>query len=317
MSVSLPAPETSQESIPQPLASAGHQPTLDSLRSVARRMQGDDRVVATILGLGVTVLLLFAAAVAVWYSQRPKETTVVELVPPPPSAGFEGEGGDHGDTPGADGKGVGPVPSTTFDTVDASDPPPGEQTVPTDHVLHELAKRLEEVETISGPLPPDDSKDPDGKPTKDGPPGDRLPRSARWSFRFGGSTVEEYSAMLDHFGIELGAVKGTEVRYVSKFSAAAFAVRGADPAQPERRFFCIWAEANRKAIDARLLQAAGVSTDGAIIALFLPDVLTAELERIEKAFANRPVQAISRTEFKVVPRADGGFEWRVESQRGR
>jgi hypothetical protein len=145
----------------------------------------------------------------------------------------------------------------------------------------------------------------------DGPPG--IPRYKRWEIYYAsGGTMEEYARQLDYFKIELAAVGGEEVIYLSNLSAPAPS-RRTGAGDQEKRLYMSWRQGNLKQADRRLLSKAGVQADGKLIVQFYSPEIEQRLAQLEVAFAGRKPGQIRRTRFAVRKAADG-YEYYVLDQ---
>lgn len=140
-----------------------------------------------------------------------------------------------------------------------------------------------------------------------------VPSYARWDIRYPSQNLDEYAAMLDFFGIELGVVRpGQSVTYVSGLSGAKPILR--QGGGEENRLNFRWQDAPRRRADVDLLKRKGVPTEGAILVQFFPAELEQKLLEIELRQANRPVRDIQKTRFGIRP-AGSGFEFYVVEQQ--
>jgi hypothetical protein len=145
----------------------------------------------------------------------------------------------------------------------------------------------------------------------DGPPG--LPRFKRWEIYYAeAGTLDEYARQLDFFKIELAAIDGDQVTYVSNFTAGTPTKRTA-PGAAEKRLYMSWRQGNLKQADRQLLERAGVSPQNKLIVQFYPPDVENRLAQLELAFAGRKPGQIRRTRFAVRAAGDG-FEYYVLDQ---
>jgi hypothetical protein len=297
------------------------------LHDLARRTYRSDSIVSTVLGLISVVALLFVGVVAVWLStiewrKAQKQHADVQMVDVEPEDGEEGAAG-----PGMDftGGGTSVQGENTMDTVEVSEVRAEEiantpQVGDPSQMLTDMIGNIEAQTDITGPSKTSGTggaglgEGAGGTGEKGfGPGSGVIPRGQRWTITFDGGDTNVYSAQLDAFGIEIGVVRGIEVTYVSQFSSQ-LKTRKLGPDEKETRVFFIWKEPERKNLDARLIAGASVSTADAIVAHFYPGSVVLELERLEKAFANREKKQIRLTRFAIRGKGDGGYEFFVESQ---
>ncbi len=145
-----------------------------------------------------------------------------------------------------------------------------------------------------------------------GEPG--IPRGQRWEIRFAsGSTIDEYAAQLDYFGIELGVIGATSTIQYATNLASGGATRTGSGAD-EGRLYMSWQTGTLRQADRTLLSRAGVNTDGKLVVQFYPGDLENRLAELEQAFRNRTASEIRKTIFGV--RRDGGaYEFFVIDQQ--
>jgi hypothetical protein len=137
------------------------------------------------------------------------------------------------------------------------------------------------------------------------------PRALRWSIAYGAQSPEAYAQQLDHFGIELGVVRGGKITYVSNFSKGKPSVQ--QGAGDEKRLYFSWTDPARRAADAALLKKANIPTEGAAVVQFFPGKLENELARLEKEYQGKDPAQIDQTRF-AVRRTAQGYEFYVVSQ---
>ncbi len=108
----------------------------------------------------------------------------------------------------------------------------------------------------------------------------------RWFFEIvAPRSAREYGRMLDHFGVELGAVfEDGHIVYLSGLSSAP-QVRRSSHGDPETRFFTRWSSGDMLLLDRDLFSAAGVDISEARLVQFLPSDTERMLEEQEKSFA--------------------------------
>lgn len=141
-----------------------------------------------------------------------------------------------------------------------------------------------------------------------------FPREQRWYVRFiDQQDLAEYARQLDFFGIELGAIVGGKLVYVSKLSAAQPVVRTTDSGAGEKRLYMTWQGGGRKQADLQLLTKSGVNVGNGAILHFYPKATEDQLARIELDYRKRRADEIRRTYF-AVNRAATGYEFAVVQQ---
>ncbi|QDU81980.1 hypothetical protein Pla110_37320 [Polystyrenella longa] len=141
-----------------------------------------------------------------------------------------------------------------------------------------------------------------------------LSRAQRWVVRFGDKdTLEEYARQLDFFKIELGALIGSEVVYVSNISASTPTVRRRKISKDEQRLYMQWQDAGRRKSDVELMKKAGIDAKAVPVLHFYPAETENQLAQKELAYRNRNVKEIRRTYFSVSRRA-GGYAFIVTRQ---
>jgi len=146
-----------------------------------------------------------------------------------------------------------------------------------------------------------------------------VPSEQRWIIEFAERrSLELYAEQLDYFGIELAAVlPDRRIFYVRKLSSG-FETRESRIDGSDHRLFMNWkGGGERVEADKELLTKAGV-TDlvGATVLHFYPPETEQLLVQAEAEYANRPVEQIRRTNFRVAGES-GSFRFVVESQKYR
>jgi hypothetical protein len=145
-------------------------------------------------------------------------------------------------------------------------------------------------------------------------PGDGggVKRNERWEISFeSGQTELEYARQLDYFKIEIGAIVGGKISYVTQLSAARPNVRMAAGGAEDKRLYFSWRTGGRRQIDLNLLQKAGVAAPGnAIVLQFYPfetEQYLARMERdyLEKAKGTKDLRIVRKTKFQVVRDRNG------------
>jgi hypothetical protein len=141
-----------------------------------------------------------------------------------------------------------------------------------------------------------------------------IPRAQRWQVYFSeGSTLDEYAAQLDFFGIELGVVRpGSPVEYATNLSKPK-PDRRQGPRNAEQRLLFIWREGGLVDADRELLGRAGINTAGGDIVQFFPADVENQLAALEKSYRGLEPGQIRRTQFGVRS-AGRGYEFFVMRQ---
>jgi hypothetical protein len=143
---------------------------------------------------------------------------------------------------------------------------------------------------------------------------DEVPRWERWEVRYEVSSLKSYARQLDFFGIELGAVgKIPLVDYASHFTDATPVTRS-DIGSNEERLYFSWRSGRLKAMDAKLLDRAGVTVAGRTLLQFYPEKIESLLAQIEAEHAEGGrVDKLQKTIFGG-RRAGAGFEFYIIDQ---
>jgi len=141
-----------------------------------------------------------------------------------------------------------------------------------------------------------------------------FPREQRWYVRFSEQqSLDEYAKQFDFFGIEIGAIVGGKLMYVSKLSSPQPQVRTSTSGADEKRLYMTWQGGSRKQADLQLFRRAGIEVGTGAIFHFYPKPAEDQLARLEFEFKKRQAADIRRTYFAVV-RADKGYAFNVERQ---
>lgn len=135
-------------------------------------------------------------------------------------------------------------------------------------------------------------------------------RPRRWEFEFGlGVTLTQYAEMLDSLGIELGVLTSDgKVVYVSKLASIPPTVREGNSTD-EKRYYLTWVKGTTEQADQRLLERAGVRTEGRLILKFLPPELEADLAAQEQSGAGSRMNSLKGSFFRIQRRQD---QYRLE-----
>lgn len=161
---------------------------------------------------------------------------------------------------------------------------------------------------------PGSAKGTGGRPLGSGSGTGGFPREMRWHIRYGDiQTSAEYARQLDFFKIELGAIVGNELVYISNISAAAPTVRRVPSGQDEKRLYMTWKGGDRRKADLELFQKARIDVGNGMLFQFYPKDVEENLAQIEFAYRKRKASEIRRTYF-VVEKAGNGYQFSVTQQ---
>lgn len=143
-----------------------------------------------------------------------------------------------------------------------------------------------------------------------------VPRWERWEVRFISTSLSQYAAQLQHFGIELAAAGGgrEKVDYANQLTLSKPKVRSG-PSDAEKRLYMTYRTGALKEFDRQLLSRAGIQTQGRTMLQFYPRGLEARLASLERKRAGgRPLKDIKKTIFEV-RRSGAGYKFEVVDQR--
>jgi hypothetical protein len=150
-----------------------------------------------------------------------------------------------------------------------------------------------------------------------------VPPWERWEIRFTSSGLDAYASQLDFFKIELGAGGGgfAKVDYARNLAKGSPDTRKGDP-DAEKRLYMSWQKSNGAlaAFDRRLLQRAGISTQGRFVLQFYSKELERQIFDVEYRYAAAQGHTDQREWLKTVfgVRAAGrGYEFYVIEQSYR
>lgn len=275
---------------------------------------------ATIAALIVIVSVLSFA----WYATR-----IPKLPPAIPVELVENPGGSEDGSPDETLRIDSPLPETPDATIAdvAAEEPEVEQS------LDNVVASADDVATqeLSGDELPTPADQPVGLGTRNaGRPGSAsgtgrralgsgsglrgFPREQRWFVRFiDQQDLSEYARQLDFFGIEIGAIVGGKLVYVSKLSAPQPQVRTANSGAGETRLYMTWQGGGRKQADLQLMTKAGINVGNGAILHFYPKTTEDQLARLELDYRKRRADEIRRTYFSV-NRVDAGYAFSVVQQ---
>lgn len=141
------------------------------------------------------------------------------------------------------------------------------------------------------------------------------PREQRWIVTYNDrSGLSAYSRMLDHFGIELGALlPGGTLVYLKDLSSPSPTKRTETSGLNEKRLYMTWQGGGRRQGDLQLFKKASVDATGTTIFHFYPQETEQRMAKLEQAYRNRDPKDIRRTYFSVV-QSGGGYQFEVTNQ---
>lgn len=126
-----------------------------------------------------------------------------------------------------------------------------------------------------------------------------IPPARRWQFYFPeGITATEYARQVDYFEIELGAVGGDTIDYVTHLGKPAPDKRTGRAAD-ETRLYLAWHRGPHDAASREKAAEAGVVLGDKVLVHFLPAELEKRLAVLESEHAGRVPHAILRTRFGI------------------
>ena len=248
---------------------------------------------ATLLLLSLVTLLLGG----VWLSQQPRHGPVVTRVGM--RAGHEWASGSTGAAETArtlEDLGIQEQQSTT------------EQVAARLQTVSALAiAELSAPEESGGPakgkgvgnIPGDEREVGPGGPS--GPSGPIGPAWQRWQIHYSASGLDEYAAILDDFGVELGVMGGGKpaMDYARGLSQLRPITR-LGSLQPDSRLRFVFERGELKAADRALARKAGISIEGRLVCQFFPEEVRQRLELLEKgALGSRPLASVRQTVFGI------------------
>jgi len=139
-----------------------------------------------------------------------------------------------------------------------------------------------------------------------GDPNSTGARIARWVIRYPPVTPDAYARLLDHFGVELGWLDGSQIQYVSHFSSRPRRRRA--PLRQENRVF--WYPVGDYApLDQALLRGLSIEPSGTIVH-FYPKRIEQQLARLERTALRRQhptarLEQVAQTVFGIRRTASG------------
>ncbi len=274
-----------------------------------------DRVVSSLLAALIALTIAVLALIVVWYSNRPpsvRQTAPMEFV--------ELAGGDPEGAPDETFK----LESPEEETLDPSLAEVVSEEVQVEEMLETVVelsdKASQQVQEVFDTAPesagkPGSAHGTGRRPLGMGPGSGGFPREQRWFVRFPqGDTLDEYVRKLTYFGIELGALfPDGRLVYLSDLDKPRPKTRVVRSGKGENRLYMIWRGGQRRELDIKLFQRAGINVGNAIILHFYPPETERLLAQAEYEYRKRPPQQIRRTYFTVV-REGNGYKFVVTKQ---
>ncbi|TWT81225.1 hypothetical protein CA13_26750 [Planctomycetes bacterium CA13] len=151
---------------------------------------------------------------------------------------------------------------------------------------------------------------------------DIVPRGERWQLKFSAKNLEGYSAQLDFYKIELGAIGGSiqGVDVASNVSGSPKKRRIVDT-ENEKRLYFMWTSVGPlMQYDRQLLQKASIPLPGRQMLKFIPQNLENQLANIELEYSRSKghpsVTEIAKTIFESKSQGSG-YVFEVVDQRYR
>ncbi len=283
------------------------------IKSVSIAVSAYDRAASWVISLNILVGATVAMMFLIWLSQTYNfqgDETNVKLV-----ENVAGRG-DHAAGLARDVEAPG-----VEELMEETEPPVDQLLEAMTEVVSTQAATLDTMPAVFSSKPGDgvgDSRPPG--PENEGD--DIIPRGERWEIKYASNSLEAYTAQLDFFRIELGAIGGGEkqVDYARNLRKGRPDARRGLGGDAEKRLYMLWSSGTLKRFDQQLLRRAGINVTGRITVQFYPPDVEDKLATIEMAHAQRNgrdhVKQIAKTVFGV-RRAGNGFEFYVESQRYR
>lgn len=151
---------------------------------------------------------------------------------------------------------------------------------------------------------------PDGEGTRSAP-------RPEWEVLFAEEiSFEEYARQLDYFNIEIGAVaQDNKIEYISKLSERKPEKR-VGRREEDDRLYITWKSGTLEAADRKLLGKARINVQRKEILHFIPAETQDLMEKAQREYADREVDEIKRTRFKVREK-NSGYEFVVVEQERR
>ena len=253
-----------------------------------------------LVGIAVSMLLVMWASSQVFISQ---EDVAIEYIEPLAAGSTTGKMNDF-EEPGEE-------------EVEDLAEPEIEETL--DAVTDAISSQQATLESFEGEARSTSKGKGGGGRLGEGGAADIVPRWQRWEILFSTSTQAVYAEQLDSFGIELAAVGGGSktIDYVFNLSQRRPDTKQGS-ADAEDRIYFAWRKGKLKLADQKLLQKAGVSTDGKVHVQFYPARTVNLLAGIERKYAGDiPIEGIAKTVFGVQPDGDRYTFFVIEQRRRR
>lgn len=281
---------------------------IDSLQTkLVDKVAGWLMAFVILVGIGVFMLLLIFLSRTLTFPAGDIEVVPVENV-----AGR----GDH-----AEGFARDLEPPGAEEVEEMTEPTLAESLEAVTSAVTNVAASLDSLETNSSSTSKGTGRGDSRPPGPLGEGDNIVPRFERWELKFAAKNIAGYSAQLDFFKIELGAMGGNikEVDYASGFGGTPN--RRSAPGSQEKRLYFMWRKSGPLLqYDRQLLQRAGIDANGRVLIKFIPKELEDRLAITELAYAKEKgvdtVKKIAKTIFESKSNSNG-FEWVVVEQRYR
>ncbi len=143
-----------------------------------------------------------------------------------------------------------------------------------------------------------------------------IPEADRWKIEIAASSQAEYMAILESFGITMGAVSELSnlIQYVDNLTAASPAVTDGER-KDEKRLFFMNTKNRLRRWDQNKVASAGIDLKNTLVGHFYPAELRQQLLQLEAAVydaAGKDLTEVRQTLFRVRPRGSG-YEYFVEN----
>ncbi len=144
-----------------------------------------------------------------------------------------------------------------------------------------------------------------------------IPKTNHWVLKFQAESLDDYAAQLDFFGIELACIGSgvPTIDYAHTFAGAGGPVRRSGKSADESRLYFLWRDQNPLATyERRLLQRAGIATQGRLPLKLIPDSLRSQLAELEREHArqrDRQMDTIQKTVFRSVPGSSDTYQFEI------
>lgn len=260
-----------------------------------------------LVGIGVFMLMLIFLSRTLTFP-----ASSVEVVPVENVAGR----GDH-----AEGFARDLEPPGAEEVEEMTEPTLAESLEAVTSAVTNVAASLDSLETNSVSSTKGSQRGDSRPPGPLGEGDDIVPRFERWELKFASKNLAGYTAQIDFFKIELGAMGAgvKEVEYASGFGGTPN--RRSGMGDQEKRLYFIWRKTGPLLqFDRQLLQRAGIQTNDRVLLKFIPKELEDRLAITELAYAKTKnvdsVKRIAKTIFES-KQSSSGFEWVVVEQRYR